>query len=174
MKSQIVFFKNTLFLFGLLLGTGAFAQIGPREVTPSVNLEGPRLGVTYILEGELTRGLKEDFDVNPFITQFGWQFERQYFSLNSGVAGLVEGVVLVGGLEQNVFLPSASLLVGIRGAKGFEFGFGPNLSLAGAGMVFAVGMNVQAGELNFPVNFAFVPSPKGARFTLLCGFNVVK
>jgi hypothetical protein len=165
----------SLFL-GLIIFSGLQlqAQTDKSQPTPSVNLEGPRIGMTYITEGEMSRRLESEFSVNPFITQFGWQFEKQYFNLSSGVAGLIEGVVLVGGLEQNVFLPSLSMLVGIRNAKGFEFGFGPNLSLAGAGMVFAVGSSIQSGGLIFPVNLAVIPSSSGTRISLLVGFNVVK
>lgn len=168
--------KSWSLLFGLIVfgGLQIQAQTEKPQATPSVNLEGPRVGMTYITGGELSRRLKSEFSVNPFISQFGWQFERQYFNLSSGVAGLVEGVVLIGGLEQNVFLPSLSMLVGIRNAKGFEFGFGPNLSLAGAGMVFAVGTSIQSGSLNFPINLAVIPSPSGTRISLLVGFNVVK
>ncbi len=60
---------------------------------------------------------------------------------------------------------------------------GPNLSLSGIGMVFAVGKNFQSGNLNFPVNIAFVPGkssawgdgdPTGDRISLMLGFNMSK
>lgn len=56
-----------------------------------------------------------------------------------------------------MFLPSLTTMVGVRGKSGFEFGTGPNLSLAGLGFVFAVGYNVRSGDLNFPVNLSIVP-----------------
>ncbi|GAA4440005.1 hypothetical protein GCM10023188_36780 [Pontibacter saemangeumensis] len=138
----------------------------------TLKLSGPRLGFT-ILSGRYTDSIREDFDrdINPFITQFGWQFETRIFTLDSGVSGLFEFVPLIGGLEQGKFLPSLSGLVGIRGAKGFEFGVGPNVSLSGAGLVLAVGTNFQSQGINFPVNFAVAPSKDGARFSLLFGFN---
>ena len=37
--------------------------------------------------------------------------------------------------------------------------------------VFAAGHTYQSGDLNFPVNFAVVPSTKGLRLSLLVGFN---
>ena len=80
-------------------------------------------------------------------------------------------------------MPSFSSLVGIRTFKGFEFAVGPNLSLSGMGMVFTIGHNFKSGNLNLPVNIAFVPgkngswggdNPTGARISLMVGFNVTK
>lgn len=141
-----------------------------RIITPT-ELSGPRVGLTVVFPGKTADELKTDLDMSPVFTQFGWQFEHQYFALDNGVAGLVEFVGLIGGLEQGKFLPSASLLIGVRGASGGEFAFGPNLSLTGAGFVFAAGHTFKEGNLNFPVNFAVVPSTDGFRFSLLMGFN---
>ncbi len=137
-----------------------------------LKLSGPRLGFTIISQ-RLIDNLKEEHQetISPFITQFGWQFETRIFTLENGTSGLFEFVPLVGGLEQGKFLPSLSALVGIRGAKGFEFGFGPNLSVGGAGLVLAAGTNFQSQGINFPVNVAFAPSKDGSRVSLLFGFN---
>ncbi|MEJ8757389.1 hypothetical protein WG947_10300 [Pontibacter sp. H259] len=137
-----------------------------------LKLSGPRLGFT-IISSRLRDNIKEEHheDINPFITQFGWQFETRIFTLENGTSGLFEFVPLVGGLEQGKFLPSLSALVGIRGPKGLEFGIGPNVSVAGAGLVLAAGTNFQSEGINFPVNVAFAPSKDGARFSVLFGFN---
>ncbi|PVY42195.1 hypothetical protein [Pontibacter virosus] len=141
----------------------------PRE---NLKLGGPRLGFT-VLSQKYIDHISSDYDtnVNAFMTQFGWQFETRVFTLENGTSGLFEFVPLIGGLEQGKFLPSLSALVGIRGAKGLEFGLGPNVSLGGAGIVLAVGTNFQSQGVNFPVNFAVAPSKDGARFSLLFGFN---
>jgi hypothetical protein len=115
--------------------------------------------------------LKDKFNASPTITQFGWQFETRYFTLKSGTSGLVEGVILIGGIEQGLFLPSGSLLIGLRNPNGLEFGFGPNLSLSGVGFVFAGGVTFHSENINFPVNLALVPSSDGLRLSLLFGFN---
>lgn len=146
------------------------AKIPQKVVTP-LELSGPRVGFTIIGAGETADNLKSEFNASAFITQFGWQFEKQYFALENGTAGLVEFVGLVGGLEQGLFLPSLNMLVGVRSSSGAEFAFGPNLSLSGAAFALAVGHTYQSGNLNFPVNFAVVPSSKGVRFSLLLGFN---
>ncbi|MFD2514015.1 hypothetical protein ACFSRY_09070 [Pontibacter locisalis] len=147
-------------------------QGGAAYEQASLKLSGPRIGFT-ILSQKYSDNIRDEFDtdVNAFMTQFGWQFETRVFTLENGVSGLFEFVPLIGGLEQGKFLPSLSALIGIRGAKGFEFGVGPNVSLAGAGVVLAVGTNFQSQGVNFPVNFAVAPSKDGARFSVLFGFN---
>lgn len=140
-----------------------------------LRLSGPRIGIT-ILSSRYLEKIREDHQesIGPLITQFGWQFETRLFTLENGTMGLFEFVPLIGGLEQGKFLPSLSALVGIRGGKGFEFGAGPNVSLSGAGLVFAVGTNFQSQNINFPVNLAIAPSKDGARFSVLFGFNTRK
>ncbi len=54
-------------------------------------------------------------------------------------------------------------MVGARMENGFEFAIGPNLSLGGIAMVFGIGYNFKVGELNMPVNFAFVPGRADTR-----------
>ncbi len=172
------------------------------KIYPTVKLNGPRIGLTYISPGLIAGQIRSAQDPNSnnnsgtTITQFGWQFEWRYFTLQSGVCGLVEFVPLIGGLDQGLFLPSCNLLIGIRDRNGFEFGFGPNVSIAGVGFVFAAGTNIKIDQVNFPINIAFVPSYKktvtvydngplytpphtvtedlGARISLVIGFNARK
>lgn len=158
-----------VFIF-LFIGRYCYSQYN-EEITSPVKLMGPRIGCTYITPGETADKLNDKLDVSPFVSQIGWQFETRFFTLPSGFSGLVEGVLLVGGVEQNTFLPSGSFLIGIRNAKGLEFGVGPNLSLTGFSYVLALGVNFHTNNINFPVNFAVVPSDKGVRLTLLFGFN---
>jgi len=148
---------------------------GPEELAPEqVKLNGPRIGLTLIAEGELSRKLENEFDASRLITQFGWQFETQIFMSEHGTAGLFELIPLIGGLEQGLFLPSLSGIIGLRSKSGFELGVGPNLSLAGAGLVFATGATIKSGNMNYPLNFAFVPSKEGARYSFMIGFNYRK
>ena len=136
-----------------------------------MKLNGPRLGVTLIAPGKMADRLKEDYNADPVISQFGWQFETRIFHSDNGAAGLVEFVPLIGGLEQGLFLPSATALIGLRSRTGYEFGVGPNVSLAGAGLAVAAGTTITSGNMNFPINFAAVPGRGGARYSMLIGFN---
>ncbi|WP_216679552.1 hypothetical protein [Hymenobacter siberiensis] len=136
-----------------------------------IRLDGPRIGFTILSANVLDKARESIPDLNPFLTQFGWQFESRLFRLPNGVSGLVEFVPLVGGLEQGKFLPSVSGLLGMRGAKGFEFGVGPNLTPLGANLVLAMGTSFRSNGINFPVNVAVVPGNGGTRVSLMLGFN---
>lgn len=151
----------------------SYAQYHDSEIIQPIKLEGPRIGFTYISakEGSKLEERLEENDINPLITQFGWQFETRFFTLENGTSGLVEGVILFGGMEQSKLLPSGSFLVGLRNGTGLEVGFGPNLSLTGVAYVFAVGYTASSRYINFPINLAIVPSKDGIRYSLLVGFN---
>ena len=136
-----------------------------------IHLDGPRIGFTILSAGVVDKARENGLDINPFLTQFGWQFESRLFRLPNGISGLVELVPLIGGLEQGQFLPSISGLLGMRGAKGFEFGIGPNVTPLGASLVLAMGTSIQSHGINFPINLAVVPGKDGTRVSLLFGFN---
>ncbi|MCX6312050.1 MAG: hypothetical protein NT084_10505 [Bacteroidetes bacterium] len=121
---------------------------------------GPRLGFTVLGPGTSNDKMDNLFNrrVNPVITQFGWQFETRIFTLKDGSSGLVEFVPMIGGLEQGLFLPSATGLIGFRTKSGIELGMGPSISLGGASVVFAAGASFKAGKVTFPVNLVFLPS----------------
>ena len=110
--------------------------------------------------------------MGPNITQFGWQFEKEFYSRQGGVAALHECVFLLGGLEQGVALPSLSWLVGLRTAEGAEFGIGPNVTPVGVALTLAAGVTFRSGALNVPMTFAVVPSKAGTRISMLTGFNL--
>jgi len=158
------------------------------------HLKGPRIGVTLITPGWSADIINEGFDYDEgsnyesgssgsaFVTQYGWQLESR-FADGEKVVGIVEWIALIGGMEKGLFLPSVSSLVGLRSVDGYEFAAGPNLSLSGIGMVISAGYNFTFGNLNVPVNLAFVPGksgawgdddPTGSRISLMAGFNLSK
>lgn len=158
--------KNLLFLICLSTATIASAQIqySSDNTEPNSkieNLSGPRLGITIITNGTITETLNDEFNISSnVISQFGYQFEKQIAG-DDKIAGLIEGIVFIGGLEKGLFLPSLSGLFGARTASGYEFAIGPNLSLSGAALVVGFGKTITMGNLNIPINFAYVPSIKG-------------
>ena len=156
-----------------ILASPALAQSTVPPVAKTVNLSGPRFGVTSLSQGvidklETERGVQ----LRPLMSQFGWQFEKQFYSKSGGVTAVNEWVFLVGGLEQDVVVPSVSWIVGIRTQEGLEFGVGPNVTPAGTALVVAAGITFRSGVLNVPVNFAVVPSSAGTRVSMLAGFNL--
>ena len=138
------------------------------------NLSGPRFGVTMLSEGTVEKLRDRYVNIQPVISQFGWQFEKQFYAKDSGVAVLNEWVLLFGGLDQGVALPSLNWLVGVRTANGTEFGVGPNVTATGISLAMAAGTTIRAGFLNVPLNVAVVPSRNGMRVSFLSGFSLRK
>jgi hypothetical protein len=102
--------------------------------------DGPRMGFTsFLLEPSTQKILKGNksqggFDAGfPMMFQFGYQFEKSY--LNEGnFQALLEFVPMVTGLDQGLVIPSFTLLNGIRNnSSGWEFAFGPTISLVRKG-----------------------------------------
>lgn len=95
--------------------------------------DGPRMGLTYFTghTAELISASKQNggFNAQPLMFQFGYQFEKQY--LNEGnFQALFEFAPMVTGLDQGLFIPSFTLMNGMRNNKnGWEFAFGPSVSL---------------------------------------------
>src|SRR5688572_32517198 len=164
---------TTFVLFVLILPAGASAQTVPPRVGRPVELSGPRFGMTVLSDG-VRHKLADDANlhVRPVITQFGWQFEKRFSGGDSGLTAVTEGVLLLGGLEQGVALPSASWVVGLRTRNGSEFGVGPNVTAAGVALALAGGVTLRTGTLNIPMNVAVVPSKAGIRVSFLTGFNM--
>lgn len=154
---------------------------------------GPRFGLTYITNGKLTDDIEEEFGVTSnLISQFGFQFEKQIMG-DENIAGILEGILFIGGVDQGLFLPSVSGMFGVRNKAAWELAVGPNLSVNGAAMVIGFGKSFNFGNINIPVNIAWVPSnskrndsydnngndiseteKSGHRFTFTVGFNMKK
>jgi len=155
--------------------------------------EGPRIGATYIDYGTV-RDYLDSENKSPIITQFGWQFETRLFTADDGTSALLEFIPLVGGFDQGLFLPSITILTGIRNATdakmSLEFAVGPNFSITrnwenkvapSVGLVIAVGTSIKKSNINFPINLVFVPSvgekhdgnnyKTGWKLSLIFGFN---
>jgi hypothetical protein len=158
-------------LAAVWLAAPAAAQTVPTP-TRSVELSGPRFGVTVLSDGVVAKLRDKDIDVSPAISQFGWQFERQLYHSASSVSVVTEWVGLLGGLDQGYAIPSLSWLVGLRTRKGAEFGLGPNITPGGTALVLAAGHTFRSGIMNVPVNVAVIPSRNGFRFTVLTGFSL--
>ena len=116
----------------------------------TADLSGPRFGLTLLSDGVVKKLEERDIHVGPQISQFGWQFEKQFYTKDSGVTMVTEWVALVGGLDQSVALPSLSWMVGVRTRDGAEFGIGPNVTPAGTALVLATGMTFRDGRAEHP------------------------
>jgi hypothetical protein len=160
-------------VLSLVVSAPAFSQPLVPPYAQTVDLAGPRFGGTFLSDSVVRKlAASSGIEINPFITQFGWQLEKQFYAPKDGPAVLTEGVVLLGGLEQGLVIPSLSWLVGMRTREGAEFAIGPNISPAGVALALAAGTTFRAGVVNVPVNFAVVPSREGVRVSVLTGFTL--
>jgi len=166
--------KTVLALMFVTCAAPVYAQSGPTAPPPAKTLElaGPRFGMTMLSDGVIEKLAERDIHISSTISQFGWQFEKQFYSNGGGVTALNEWVALLGGLDQGVVIPSISWLVGLRTKEGAEFGAGPNLTPAGAALVISAGVTFRAGVFNVPMNFAVVPTKSGTRVSVLTGFTL--
>ena len=155
----------------LLASSPALGQTIPPRAH-SVGLDGPRVGVTVLSPGVVDTLRERSIDIGPVVTQFGWQFEKQFFSSPGGLTAVTEWVALLGGLEQSVAIPSVTWMVGVRTPNGAEFGIGPNITPAGTALAIAAGVTLRSGVMNVPINLAVVPSKAGTRVSVLSGFNL--
>jgi len=144
----------------------------PQQPVATIGMSGPRAGVTFLSPGVRDQ-ISDEFmeEVGPVISQFGWQFEKRFMSSDTGATAVTEWVLLFGGADQGLFVPSLTWLLGMRTTGGVEFAVGPNLSPAGMAVAIAAGVTLRAGNLNVPLNVAVVPSASGARVSFLMGFN---
>lgn len=159
--------------------------------------DGPRIGFTYLGNGTSYDELKKQNKSNLF-SQFGWQFESRIFTTEDGSSALLEFIPMIGGFEQGLFIPSLSVLTGLRNGTSskfsFEFAMGPNFSLSynykgeknpNLGLVLALGTSINNSNINFPINLVFVPSvgskgdngnnyQTGYRLSIIVGYNARK
>jgi len=145
----------------------------PRGVTDTVDMTGPRFGVTMLNQESVDALLeKKNISIQPMISQLGWQFERRLYTNGDGVTMLTEWIPLLSGLDQGVALPSLNWMTGLRTAGGSEFGIGPNITPLGVGLVVAAGVTMKTGALHVPFNVAVATSKSGVRVSFMTGFNV--
>ncbi len=96
--------------------------------------DGPRMGISFLsgLNAQIIqkKPASGGYDGNPYMFQFGYQFERQY--LNEGnFQALFEFIPMITGLDQGRFIPSFTFMNGLRSNKsGWEFAFGPSITFS--------------------------------------------
>lgn len=175
----------TFAIAALLIGLGsesASAQADPipdglrARQLPRQHLSGPRFGFTTFT-GDVAR-MRNAIGKEAIMSQFGWQFETQIVSTETGNMALMEWIVLVGGVEQDELNLSVAWLAGYRLPNGLEFGVGPNVSIRKEGgdpttsMIVAAGVTLPFGEMYVPLNMAVAFAEGGPRITTLIGWIV--
>lgn len=163
-----------------------------QEASRRINYSGPRLGASLFTEGLAADDIAAK-GKQPYVTQFGWQFETPLFVSKTGMSGLAEFTALAGGMEQGMFLPSAWAAFGLRTRQGLEFSAGPALSAYGLAVVAAVSTSFKIDDVYFPITLSLVPNVRkviteytlsgkkvpvethtGHRISLTIGFNTAR
>ena len=143
---------------------------------------GPRIGVSYYITTPemFTESISDLYvfpsgNYFPVTTLFGVMAEQRILLGETRSHFAFQEVLLIGGLEQAIGLPSLSVLIGYRDASGLEIGAGPTLSLSGLGVVTAIGWTISTSGVYIPVNLSLVlPSQqRPAGVALTTGFNFV-
>jgi len=116
-----------------ILKTLIYYQQPPKTPQIDIRNNGPRVGVAFIM-GEMADRLSAPeyeggWDAIPVVSQFGYQFEKEYLSAGDFHA-LIEGLFILSGPEQQLFNPKFVLMNGFRSGKtGLEFAFGPSFGV---------------------------------------------
>ncbi len=129
---------------------------------------GFRIGGTYLDKDKITIG-ETEYKTGHFIMQFGYQKEHLISNTNEKGEFYFANILLFGGLEKNLFFPSWTGLIGLRTNSNFQFGIGPNISLAGISLTLSGGKNFEWGNANVPLDLAVIFSKNGLRISLLTG-----
>jgi hypothetical protein len=175
--------KKIVILVLLLMLVGSLSvYASEREKPPGfLFVIGPRIGATYWMASseEFTDLVNPLFPLPPdklyypVNTIFGINFEQRVLLGNTRSHFVFQELVIVGGLEQAIALPVGALLIGYRGAHGLEFGIGPMASLAGIGVVGALGwtFSISGVFVPFDVFFVFPNSTRPPLIGISTGFN---
>lgn len=186
-KEDVMKSRTTFILLGIILISGIVPALAKEIVVPVAfdrrNMSGPRFGVTYVAgDGELYQSLERQ-GIGRVISQFGWHFERQVIPDGGGPQFVIQFVPMIAGVEYGKFVPGATLAMGIRMPRGWEFGMGPNIVAtkdefdaikARTSLVIAFGKSLDYGGVSIPINLAMSTSPEGNRFSLLFGYAIGK
>ncbi len=115
-----------------------------------LNLQGARFGFTLV-NGDMAQRLRDPnefggYEATPLMFQFGYQFEKQY--LNEGkFQALFEFIPMITGIDQEMFIPSFTLLNGFRNnVSGWEIAIGPSFGLARTSDRYLIGENYYSAE----------------------------
>ncbi|HEY6218902.1 MAG TPA: hypothetical protein VIV65_02525 [Gemmatimonadaceae bacterium] len=171
-------FRQTLAAVGVIAAATISHRLDAQynRDTGEVQRSGPRYGVIW-LSPAITDSVSVHFKnqkINPTTSLFGWEFQRELLKNPNGVVPVSSLVFGVAGLDQGLVLPSATWLIGMRNRDDIELGIGPNLSLAGAALAVTAGMTFHSGQLNIPIDIAYVSSKIGTRASVTTGFNIMR
>jgi hypothetical protein len=136
-----------------------------RRLMARTFLHGFRLGGMYIHNHERVVTNTDTGLQSAFMFLIGYEF---FYRIEGGdwLNVLLVANVMIGGLEQSLFIPSANFLIGFEFDNQFQLGVGPNLTPPHgnpdapekvAHVSIAMGWTPLVGAFYVPVHFFFIP-----------------
>ena len=141
------------------------------EPSDSRTMHGFRVGYSYINGGEEHEKL-----ASPHLFVMGYE-ATQRLSGGEWLNVITVENIMIGGMNQSVFIPTANFLLGFEINEMFQVGVGPNVSPFAdldsmIHMIGAVGYTPRAGDFNVPIHASFIPDVSGNyRFAVTTGVN---
>lgn len=143
----------------------------PSQPRAQRTLHGFRLGYMYVHDfdrkldpDDPESSLEGRVDMkSPHLFLIGYEVTRRLIG-HSWLNIILVGNVMVGGLEQSKFYPSANALIGFEFDESFQLGVGPNLTPDPdkvAHIVFAGGWTPMVGSFHVPVHAFYIPDVDG-------------
>ncbi len=182
------------FLTVLLIALFSCGILFAQEEDASIDAEkeawffaGPRLGLTGVTQSRdsFDAAIQNIYPSNrkyfPLYSQLGLGFEQRIQLGDGGSSLTFQELGFVGGLDQNVALPSFSFFFTFKFAFGFELGLGPEIGIkapngsieADLSLVYLMGWTFGANGFSIPIYFSIIPTPTGGypRMSLYSGIN---
>lgn len=176
--NNIITNVSTIVTGSLIIVSSAFAttpQTYESVKMKSQKLDGPRLGMTYLVDQDLPE--INGKEIGPTISQFGWHFEWLVRPEGGGPAFITQVVPFVGGVEHSILIPSVSAIFGIRLPVGFEFGMGPHLTTTfkekepvSPSLIVAIGQSINFSGVSIPLNLAVKTNKAGEAVSFVFGY----
>jgi hypothetical protein len=161
-------------------------QAQENEEKPPWFYMGPRIGVICAISSRddfdaiIQEMLPSERDYFPLFSQIGLNFEQRIRLEKNGYLAFEE-LFLVRGLDQNIAIPAAALLISLKLPFGLKFGLGPEIYLRGLNstplfspsLVYTVGWIFSFRSIEVPVLCVYDPLPydRKMRISLLTGFD---
>ena len=173
--------KWGLLVAALVMVASSISAQQEEDVIPNFEMVfGPRIGAAYdaMSSQAFTDQVNQFYsgtNFSPLLTIFGVNFEQRILLGRTRNQFAFQEDVYISGLEQGLFLPAASFLIGYRDASGLEFGFGPLLSLTGVSVIAAAGYTFHFSGIYIPLDFSVrIPTARNvAVYTVSTGFNFI-
>lgn len=154
----------------------ALLSVASADSTESIdpesrNMHGFRVGYTYINGGADHARLS-----TPHLLVMGYE-ATQRISGGEWLNVITAQNIMIGGINQSVFIPTGNILLGFEVNQRFQIGVGPNISPLSdpenmIHMVGAIGFTPQVGDFNVPLHVNYIPDVNGNyRFGMTTGVN---